>query len=178
MRISTRIGGSRGGAGDYLADDYSKWANAFTRAGVEVRAGATWVVETHLGGGWRQVWQHQVRWARTIRVSRALRRLSRTSRNQRDAVGGGYAIGRRAPRSGHVQHGDPAGDGFRTRMEQFAQPRRTGPLVAGPRARYLFAFAVWAAGLFGDSQRKSGQRLRLDPDAAGFYAVTQVQKSG
>ena len=28
------------------------------------------IVETHLGGGWRDVWQHQVRWARTIRVSK------------------------------------------------------------------------------------------------------------
>jgi ceramide glucosyltransferase len=28
------------------------------------------IVETHLGGGWKDVWQHQVRWARTIRVSK------------------------------------------------------------------------------------------------------------
>src|SRR5262249_7597032 len=27
-------------------------------------------VETHLGGGWRDVWNHQIRWARTIRVSK------------------------------------------------------------------------------------------------------------
>jgi ceramide glucosyltransferase len=27
------------------------------------------IVTTHLGGTWTDVWQHQVRWARTIRVS-------------------------------------------------------------------------------------------------------------
>jgi ceramide glucosyltransferase len=27
------------------------------------------VVTTHLGGSWRDVWTHQVRWSRTIRVS-------------------------------------------------------------------------------------------------------------
>ena len=28
------------------------------------------IVATHLGGTWRDVWTHQVRWARTIRVSK------------------------------------------------------------------------------------------------------------
>ena len=39
------------------------------RAGTEVRASDV-IVDTHLGGSWRDVWRHQVRWARTIRVSK------------------------------------------------------------------------------------------------------------
>lgn len=55
---------------DYLADDYQLGAR-ISRLGKQV-ALADPVVETNLGAGsWRDVWKHQVRWSRTIRVSRA-----------------------------------------------------------------------------------------------------------
>ena len=63
-----RIGGFRV-IGDYLADDYQLGAR-ITGLGLHV-AFADTVVETTLGAGsWAEVWRHQVRWSRTVRVSR------------------------------------------------------------------------------------------------------------
>jgi ceramide glucosyltransferase len=54
---------------DYIADDY-QLAKRITRLGKRVHLSAI-VVETSLqGGSWKGVWEHQVRWHRTIRVSR------------------------------------------------------------------------------------------------------------
>jgi ceramide glucosyltransferase len=54
---------------DYLADDYELGRRVAAAGG---RIGfAPVVVDTGLGGNsWRDVWRHQLRWARTIRVSR------------------------------------------------------------------------------------------------------------
>jgi ceramide glucosyltransferase len=63
-----RIGGF-GVIGDYLADDYQLGAR-ITALGLHV-AFADTIVETTLGAGnWSEVWRHQVRWSRTVRVSR------------------------------------------------------------------------------------------------------------
>ena len=54
---------------DYIADDYQLGARV-TALGFRVEV-ARQVVETDLGAGtWGGVWRHQLRWARTIRVSR------------------------------------------------------------------------------------------------------------
>jgi ceramide glucosyltransferase len=54
---------------DYLADDYQLGAR-ISGLGRRVVLSDS-VVETNLGAGsWRDVWKHQVRWSRTIRVSR------------------------------------------------------------------------------------------------------------
>ena len=54
---------------EYLADDYQLGAR-IARLGKQV-ALSNAVVETNLGAGsWKDVWKHQIRWARTIRVSR------------------------------------------------------------------------------------------------------------
>jgi ceramide glucosyltransferase len=54
---------------DYIADDY-QLAKQITSLGKCVVL-STYVVETTLGDAtWRGVWQHQLRWARTIRLSK------------------------------------------------------------------------------------------------------------
>jgi ceramide glucosyltransferase len=54
---------------DYLADDY-QLAKRITSTGKSVLL-STYVVETSVNEStWRGVWQHQLRWARTIRVSK------------------------------------------------------------------------------------------------------------
>lgn len=54
---------------DYIADDY-QLARRITGAGKRAHLSPV-VVETHLGRpGFAAMWRHQVRWARTIRVSR------------------------------------------------------------------------------------------------------------
>jgi ceramide glucosyltransferase len=54
---------------EYLADDYQLGARIAAIGKLVVLADT--VVETNLGAGsWASVWKHQVRWSRTIRVSR------------------------------------------------------------------------------------------------------------
>jgi ceramide glucosyltransferase len=62
-----RIGGFAAIA-DYLADDY-QLGHRIHALGLKCVLSDV-IVETHLSGGWKQVWAHQVRWARTIRVSK------------------------------------------------------------------------------------------------------------
>ncbi len=63
-----RIGGFRV-LGNYLADDY-QLGRRICQLGYRIEF-APIVVRTRLGAaGWRDVWKHQKRWARTIRVSR------------------------------------------------------------------------------------------------------------
>ncbi|MGI8961671.1 MAG: bacteriohopanetetrol glucosamine biosynthesis glycosyltransferase HpnI [Bryobacteraceae bacterium] len=65
-----RVGGFAALA-DYLADDY-QLAKRITSIGKSVLL-STYVVETSVNEfTWRGVWQHQLRWARTIRVSKGL----------------------------------------------------------------------------------------------------------
>ena len=154
-----RIGGFAALA-DYIADDYQLGRRirdlgkrvAFSRA----------VVETSLEDRtWREVWLHQVRWARTIRVSR----------------GGGYA-------------GLPianatlwavllAGCGVWWAAVPLLLLRLAVAVVAGRLVledrrvlrdlwlvplRDLAGIAIWAAGLFGSTVVWRGTRLRLRRD--------------
>jgi ceramide glucosyltransferase len=62
-----RIGGFEAIAG-YLADDY-QLGHRIHGLGLQCVLSDA-IVATHLGGGWLDVWRHQVRWARTVRVSK------------------------------------------------------------------------------------------------------------
>lgn len=63
-----RVGGFEA-IGDYIADDY-QLAKRITGLGKRAHLSEV-VVETHLSDpDWGAVWRHQLRWARTIRVSR------------------------------------------------------------------------------------------------------------
>ena len=56
--------------GAYLADDY-QLARSITSVNGKRTVLSTYTVETSLGDqSWRGVWQHQLRWARTIRASK------------------------------------------------------------------------------------------------------------
>jgi ceramide glucosyltransferase len=115
------------------------------------------VVETNLGAGtWRDVWKHQVRWSRTLRVSRP---------------GGyfGYGITQAtvwcllAALLGHPGVA-VAGLIMRLTAAHFAL-RALGqsgmlPLAAVP-FRDLLGFAVWCAGLAGNEVEWRGKRFRL-----------------
>jgi ceramide glucosyltransferase len=145
---------------DYLADDY-QLGRRINERGYRICFAAP-VVETALGAEtWAQVWQHQVRWSRTIRVSRpsgyygyivthatlwALLAL---------AVGewwaGALALGLRLIAGvsvGRAVLGD-------------AKALAMLPLIP---VRDLFGFAVWVAGLFGQTVTWRGQVLRLRSD--------------
>lgn len=55
---------------EYIADDY-QLAKAITSKGKRATFSEVVVDTTLSDPGWRDVWRHQLRWARTIRVSRA-----------------------------------------------------------------------------------------------------------
>ena len=151
-----RIGGFAAIAG-YLADDYQLGPRIHA-LGLKCVLSDT-IVETHLAGGWRQVWAHQVRWARTIRVTRFFGYLGLPVTNATlwaviAAAGGRW---------------DLAALLLAVRM---LMAIGAGWFVMGSRdvlqlwwlvpARDLFGFAVWLAGLVGNSVTWRGERLRLD----------------
>ncbi len=131
----------------YLADDY-QLAARITRLGLRVELAPVWV-ETSLHGDWRAVWRHQVRWARTIRVSK----------------GWGYA-GLPVTHAGiwaavAALTGEPAAALGILAVRMFAAATASRWFLLSPLWDG-FAFLVWMAGLFGDAVEWGGRRLRLD----------------
>ena len=145
---------------DYLADDYQLGVH-ISRLGKRI-VFAPVVVETNLGAAtFGETWRHQLRWSRTIRVSRASGYY-------------GYVVthatmwGLVAVAAGHGRIGWLAlvvrmlagmwigagilGDG-KVRSDFWMIPLRD-----------LFGFAVWAAGLFGDTVQWRDRRLKLRAD--------------
>jgi ceramide glucosyltransferase len=145
---------------EYLADDYQlgKRINGLGRR-IEF---APVVIETGLGSGsWGEVWRHQVRWSRTIRVSRTSGYygyvVTHATLWALVAFGtgqwwvGALALAARMA-AGVVVGRAVLGD------------RRVGPDCWMIPFRDLFGFAVWLGGLFGNEVIWRGKRLRLSPD--------------
>jgi ceramide glucosyltransferase len=142
---------------DYIADDYQV-GKRISQLGKKVWLSRT-VVETHLGApGWRSVWDHQVRWARTIRLSRgAYLGLPVTNAPL-------WAVVLLA--AGHPW----------SATALVAVRLAVGFIVAGPvlrdwqsirllwlaPLRDLWGFAVWCAGATGRTVVWRGARMRLD----------------
>jgi ceramide glucosyltransferase len=151
-----RIGGFAAVA-DYLADDY-QLGHRLHGLGLKCVL-ADVVVETHLGGSWRDVWLHQVRWARTIRVSKfgGFLGLPVTFATVWALVAA--ALG----------HWWIAGALFAIRMTMaliagwfVMRSRDVLRLFWAIPARDVFGAAVWFAALFGNSVIWRGEKLRLD----------------
>ncbi|HEV2200414.1 MAG TPA: glycosyltransferase [Bryobacteraceae bacterium] len=151
-----RIGGFSA-FGDYLADDY-QLGHRIHALGLKCVLSDT-VVETSLSGSWLDVWRHQVRWARTIRVSKP----------------GGY-IGLPITNGtlwavilAGLGRWDLAAVVLAIRLWMALQ---AGWFVLRSRdvlklwwlvpARDFFAFAVWITGLFGNTVVWRGSKLKLD----------------
>ncbi len=151
-----RIGGFASIA-DYLADDY-QLGHRIHALGLKCILSDV-IVETHLGGNWRDVWNHQVRWARTIRVSKQLGYLSlpvtfATVWASVAALFGYYQIAL-------------ALLGIRMAMAIAAgwfvlKSRDVISLCWAIPFRDLFNLAVWCAGSFGRTVIWQGKHLRLD----------------
>lgn len=152
-----RIGGFEA-VGDYLADDY-QLGRRFTESGYRIVLAPT-VVETHLSDNtWGQVWRHQLRWARTIRVSRAGGYCGYVITNASVwsvlAVASGWwplALVCLAIRilAGAATAALVLGD-WDSARRWFLIPFRD-----------LWGFGIWAAGLAGSTVEWRGKTLRLD----------------
>ncbi len=141
---------------DYLADDYQLGAR-IAALGKRVAMADT-VVETHLGAGtWSEVWAHQVRWSRTIRISRTAGYF-------------GYVVTQATVWcivAAVLGHPLIAAAGLGVRLGAAAAAARVLKsrisLIAVP-FRDLFGAAVWCAGLVGNHVEWRGTRFRLYPD--------------
>jgi ceramide glucosyltransferase len=154
-----RIGGFAAIA-DYLADDY-QLGRKLHSLGLRNLISKV-VVSTRLSAGsWRGAWQHQLRWARTIRLSR----------------GGGYAGLPVTFATLWAVVAAACGWWFAALVLlaiRFAMAITCGWFVLGSAdvwkycclipLRDLWGVAIWAAGLFGDTVEWRGRTLRLDSD--------------
>ncbi len=151
-----RIGGFRA-IGDYLADDYQLGAR-IRALGLRCLLSEA-IVETHLGGNWGEVWRHQVRWARTIRVSNFAGNLSLPVTFA--TLWGIVAVAAGAREVGlavlalRMAAAVIAGWGV---MRSRDAARRWFLIPV----RDLFAAAVWVAALCGRDVVWRGKRLRID----------------
>jgi ceramide glucosyltransferase len=144
----------------YLADDY-QLGRHIAGLGLQIALSPS-VVETNLAAEtWSEVWRHQVRWARTIRVSRPGGYygyvLTHATLWSLAAICGG------APRAGLTALAIRlvAGILIGTWTLRDFKVLRYFYLIP---CRDLWGFAVWVCGLFGDTVEWRGRRLRLTRD--------------
>jgi len=154
-----RIGGFAA-VGAYLADDY-QLGRRIRGLGLRV-VFAPAVVETHLdGASWSEVWRHQLRWSRGIRVSRP----------------GGY-YGYLVTHATFWSLVAIAAGAWPAGVAALAIRMLAGIWVGwgvlrDPSAlrracwipfRDLWGFAIWVCGLAGNTVEWRGTRMRLSPD--------------
>jgi ceramide glucosyltransferase len=154
-----RIGGFDAIA-NFIADDYQLGLH-IARLGLRVEF-APQIVETDLGGeGWGSMWRHQLRWLRTIRVSRPAGYygyvVTHATLWSAVALAAGkweIALGTMALR---MAAGIWTGAGI-LRDPYIARRFWWIPL------RDLFGFAVWVGGAFGDTVQWRDKQLKLRSD--------------
>jgi ceramide glucosyltransferase len=145
---------------DYIADDYQLGSRISQRGYRILFAPA--VVETNLGAqSWLQTWRHQLRWSRTIRVSRPSGYYGYVVTHATwwalvAAAAGQWWAGAIALALRLIA-GVWIGAGI-------LQDRSVASRFWLIPARDLFGFAVWLCGTFGNTVDWRGQRLQLSPD--------------
>jgi ceramide glucosyltransferase len=152
-----RIGGFRSIA-DFLADDYQLGQRIHALGLKCVLSDA--IVTTHMTGTWGDVWRHQVRWARTIRVSKpwgyvGLPLTFATLWAVVAAAAAGLYFVAGGLLAVRLLMATVAG----WTVLRSRDVLRLWPLIP---LRDLFGAAVWCGGLFGRSVIWRGQKLRLD----------------
>jgi ceramide glucosyltransferase len=151
-----RIGGFQAIA-DYLADDYQLGQRIHALGFKCVLSDV--IVETHMGGGWLDVWRHQVRWARTIRVSKfgGYLGLPVTNATLWAAFAGAYGRWDLAAVLMAARLAMAITSGWLTMSSNDVLK-----LIWLIPARDLYAFAVWLTALFGKDVVWRGRKMRLD----------------
>jgi ceramide glucosyltransferase len=146
--------------GSYLADDYQLGAH-IARLGYRVVLSKV-AVETNLSAAsWGEVWRHQLRWSRTIRVSRTAGYYGYLTTQAAFwsivAAAAGYGWIALVVIAVRIATGLVVGWGVLGDRQVlhywFLMPPRD-----------LWGFAIWIAGLFGDTVEWRGQKMRLSPD--------------
>jgi len=153
-----RIGGFEAVA-DYLADDY-QFGHRIHALGLQCILSDA-IVTTRLSGGWSQVWRHQLRWARTIRVSKFGGYLGLPLTFATVWAIALLAVGRWELGAAllvlRMLMAMASGWGVLRSRDVFL----LAPLIP---VRDLYAAAVWLAGLFGNTVEWRGTKLQLRSD--------------
>jgi ceramide glucosyltransferase len=145
---------------DYLADDYQLGARIAAR-GFRV-ALAKSVVETELGGNtWSAVWRHQLRWSRTIRVSRSAGYFGYVVTHATLWAVVAFAAGAWPAATAALTLRMAAG--VLTSAAVLRDFRVASYFWLIP-ARDLWGFAIWLCGLFGDTVQWRDQTIKLAKD--------------
>jgi ceramide glucosyltransferase len=144
---------------EYLADDYQLGAR-IAALGKYVALSDS-VVETNLGAGtWKEVWKHQLRWSRTIRVSRPAGYFGYLVTQATLWCIAAAAFGYwRIAVAGMVVRLIAAVSAMRALGEN-----RVVRLLMVVPLRDLFGLAVWVAGMAGREVEWRGMRFRLLSD--------------
>lgn len=145
---------------DYIADDYQLGSHISLR-GYHIHFGRP-VVETNLGAGsWLETWKHQLRWSRTIRVSRSSGYygygVTHATFWSLVALAAGQWWAAATAMTLRMIAGVWIGAGI---LQDRSVLRRFWLIPL----RDLFGFAVWVGGAFGNTVDWRGQRLRLRAD--------------
>ncbi len=144
----------------YLADDYQLGCRIH-RLGYRIRLAPS-IVQTNLGAAtWPQVWRHQVRWSRTIRVSRAPGYYGYAITHATVWALVALAAGAWWAAAAAIGLRMIAGIWIGAAILQDRNTLRYFWLIP---LRDLFGFAIWVAGLFGDRVLWRGRTLRLSRD--------------
>lgn len=145
---------------DYLADDYQLGSRIHAR-GYRIRF-ASAVVETNLGSGsWAEVWRHQLRWSRTIRVSRPSGYYGYVVTHATLWALVAFAAGEWWAGGAALLLRLAAGVWIGTGV---LEDRAVAPRFWLIPLRDLFGFAVWLGGLWGKTVDWRGQKLHLRSD--------------
>ena len=157
-RASLDAAGGFAALRDYLADDYQLGAR-IAALGKEI-ALADSMVETNLGAGsWREVWRHQIRWARTIRVSNPSGYFGLLITQVTFWSVVAWLTGYRKTAAAGIIVRLAASAVALCRIDR----PRTAWLIAVP-LRDLFGLAVWCGGLVGSEVEWRGLRFRVQRD--------------
>jgi ceramide glucosyltransferase len=145
---------------DYIADDYQLGARV-AALGYKVALAKT-VVETDLGGEtWGEIWRHQLRWSRTIRVSRPAGYFGYMVTHA--TLWAAVALAAGAWRIAAAAIGVRMAAGVLISAAVLGERQILWDFWLIP-LRDLWGFAVWAGGLFGDTVQWRDKTLRLSRD--------------
>jgi ceramide glucosyltransferase len=149
---------------NYLADDY-QLGRHITQLGLRIEF-APAIVETDLGAeSWGPVWRHQLRWSRTIRVSRPSGYYGYAVTHATLWVIVALAAGHWAVAAAVMAVRMGAGVWIGAGILKDRKVLRDWWMVP---LRDLFGFAVWAGGIFGDTVRWRDRQLKLRRDGRIF----------
>jgi ceramide glucosyltransferase len=144
---------------DYLADDY-QIGQRIHALGLKCMLSDV-IVTTHLGGTWSDVWHHQVRWSRTIRVSNFWGYLGLPVTFASvwallALLTGNYALALAALAARMLMATIAGAVVLKSDVTW-----KLWPLIP---LRDLFGAAIWCAGLFGKTVLWRGRSLALDAE--------------